>query len=686
MGVLAALTLPLYNQTFSIVLWLMNNLEANPTGYLLYMLSSNGIALLLMLPATFCAGMTLPLITSILIRERNGEKNIGAVYAANTVGAIVGVFFAIHVGLPLLGLKNLILVGAGIDVLLGLAIFTIYTLKNGLQKKPVYAIVASVLLLVCIGIFADLDLYKMASGVYRKSDFLTEENSKLIYYKDGKTATVSLTQLEKNKLAIRTNGKIDASINMGGSPKQLSDDVTQVQAAVIPMALHPAAQTVANIGFGSGVTVSVILKNPNISLVDTIEIEPFMVEGARHFGHRVEMAYNDLRSKIHIEDAKTFFAANKNRYDIIISEPSNPWVSGVSSLFTEEFYQSVIPVLEDDGIFAQWIQLYEIDFVLLGSIINAISSNFSDYSIYTLDQSDLLIVAKKNGAVGSLSAEILNIPSINKELHNVYVNGLHDMKFRKVGSKRLMQPFFSSLTNIVNSDYFPFLDQNADRVRFLKTDAKSISTLNHLYLPLDRMLNDQELVNESTRITITPYYRFSENGNLAVQLKNYYLDSAYSQLDSKIRPILKYEAEIVVKMCNGSFSGKSSVRLPTLYNQGIRLIPNLHLSELQKIFDSWESLGAKQNLLPGEYEWFTLFKAISMRNGLKMKQLASYILEKGKLPTNAKDFLMASALTGALLTRDLDWAKRYWYTYKMKRFGNDRIPIFFQVIEAQIEI
>jgi hypothetical protein len=69
-----------------------------------------------------------------------------------------------------------------------------------------------------------------------------------------------------------------------------------------------------------------------------------------------------------------------------------------------------------------------------------------------------------------------------------------------------------------------------------------------------------------------------------------------------------------------------------------------------------------------------------------MKQLASYILEKGKLPTNAKDFLMASALTGALLTRDLDWAKRYWYTYKMKRFGNDRIPIFFQVIEAQIEI
>ncbi len=685
MGVLAAATLPLYNQTFDMVLWLMYNLEANNTGYFLYMLSSNGIALLLMLPATFCAGMTLPLITSILIHEKNGEKNIGAVYAANTIGAIVGVFFAIHIGLPLLGLKNLILFGAGIDVMLGLAILSIYTLKNGIHNKPTYATAALIILLVSIGSFTDLDLYKIASGVYRKSDFLTTENSRLVYHRDGKTATVSLTMLGEDKLAIRTNGKIDASINIGGSQTQLTDDVTQVQLSVIPMALHPTARTVANIGFGSGVTASVILKNPNISLVDTIEIEPLMVEGARHFGSRVELAYNDSRSKIHIEDAKTFFAANKSRYDIIISEPSNPWVSGVSSLFTKEFYQSIIPVLEDDGVFAQWVQLYEIDMNLLATIINALSMSFGDYSIYTLDQSDLLIVAKKNGAVGSLSKEILTIPSIGEELRNVYVNGSEDMNFRKVGDKRLLQPYFNNLTNIVNSDYFPFLDQNADRVRFLKADAKSISTLNHLYLPIAEMLSDQETLDEPTHITVTPYYAFSRSGNEAVQLREYYLANSESQSASELSPLLKLEAQIVVKMCNGTFSGKTASRLATLYNQGIRLIPHLNSHELQEIFRSWEALGAKHNLSPGEYDWFALYKAISIRDGGEMKRLASRILAKGNLPTNAMDFLMASALTGALLTDEFSWANNYWSKYKVQRFIKDEIPLIFQVIEAKID-
>jgi hypothetical protein len=84
-------------------------------GYVLFNLSSSAIAMMIMLPTTFCAGMTLPLITYILIREGHGERSIGAVYAANTVGAIIGVFFAIHLGMPSLGLKGLITFGACLD-------------------------------------------------------------------------------------------------------------------------------------------------------------------------------------------------------------------------------------------------------------------------------------------------------------------------------------------------------------------------------------------------------------------------------------------------------------------------------------------------------------------------------------------------------------------------------------------
>src|SRR6266702_2724945 len=112
MGLLALLTLPLYGNTFSVMQWLVKTLDKTDTGYALFNLSSSAIAMTVMLPATFCAGMTLPLITFILIREGHGERSIGAVYAANTIGAIIGVFFAIHVGMPFFGLKGLIACGS----------------------------------------------------------------------------------------------------------------------------------------------------------------------------------------------------------------------------------------------------------------------------------------------------------------------------------------------------------------------------------------------------------------------------------------------------------------------------------------------------------------------------------------------------------------------------------------------
>ena len=77
---------------------MIQSLSKTDTGYIYFTLSSNAIAWGIMLPATFCAGMTLPLITFVLIREGHGEASIGAVYAANTIGAIIGVFLAIHLG------------------------------------------------------------------------------------------------------------------------------------------------------------------------------------------------------------------------------------------------------------------------------------------------------------------------------------------------------------------------------------------------------------------------------------------------------------------------------------------------------------------------------------------------------------------------------------------------------------
>ena len=195
----------------------------------------------------------------------------------------------------------------------------------------------------------------MASGVYRHGVLLDRKHEVLLH-EDGKTATVSVTRSEDVR-SLRTNGKPEAAVRMTGGRDMLGDEATMMFAAWLPLLLKPQARDAANIGFGSGITTHVLLTSPQLERVDTVEIEPAMVRGAALFRPHNARAFDDARSRIHYEDAKTFFASRQQRYDIIVSEPSNPWVSGVSSLFTGEFYRHVRRYLKPDGVLVQWFEL-----------------------------------------------------------------------------------------------------------------------------------------------------------------------------------------------------------------------------------------------------------------------------------------------------------------------------------------
>ncbi|MGD5182344.1 spermine synthase, partial [Xanthomonas citri pv. citri] len=136
----------------------------------------------------------------------------------------------------------------------------------------------------------------------------------------------------------------------------------------LPLALGNGFERVGVIGFGSGLTTHTLLGDARVGRVDTVEIEPAMVEGARLFGDRVARAFDDPRSQIVIDDAKAHFAGSGQRYDLIVSEPSNPWVGGTASLFSDEFYAFVPRQLNEGGVFVQWLQLYEITPELVASV------------------------------------------------------------------------------------------------------------------------------------------------------------------------------------------------------------------------------------------------------------------------------------------------------------------------------
>ena len=337
MGLFALSTLPVYGYTFNAMQWLMEVLNKTVTGYVLYNLSSNAIALSVMLPTTFCAGMTLPLITFILLKRGYGEQSIGTVYAANTMRPdVIGVFLAVHVGMPVLGLKGLLIFGASIDIVIGVIILWGAANPVGMAR-PAAVTIACALAVAGTILFITLDPYNMASGVYRHGKMLTTNDARILYHKDGKTATVSAVLTNDGVISIRTNGKVDAGIRMRSRPLNdtFPDESTMVLLAMLPLSMNPQAAEAAIIGFGSGLTTHTVLSSPRIHAADTIEIERDMLEASQHFRPRVELAYSDPRSNIYIDDAKTFFVKQKKKYDMIISEPSNPWVSGVAGLFSE---------------------------------------------------------------------------------------------------------------------------------------------------------------------------------------------------------------------------------------------------------------------------------------------------------------------------------------------------------------
>ncbi len=124
MGALAALTLPACNLMYDFMAWSLNTFTRTPGGYVAFNAVSQSIAMLIMFPATFCAGMTLPVLTHALMRRGTGEKAIGTIYSVNTLGAIAGVLLAVHVLMPLIGVKGVILTGAGVHIALGLSRLT----------------------------------------------------------------------------------------------------------------------------------------------------------------------------------------------------------------------------------------------------------------------------------------------------------------------------------------------------------------------------------------------------------------------------------------------------------------------------------------------------------------------------------------------------------------------------------
>jgi len=650
MGLMAVSTLVMYNSTFDFMAFMMDALKRNESGYNIFISSSHLIAFVIMVPTTFFAGMTLPLLTFSYMKAGYGERGIGRVYAANTLGSIIGIFLAIHFVMPNFGLKNLISLGCLVDILLGVTLIY-WGAQKQISIKSKVAISASLILFITVISVIEFDGGKMASGVYRHGVMKAKAES-IIFQKDGKTSTVVVIEnklkvenIDHHRRSILTNGKSDASVSFSNTPPS-GDEPTMILTSVFPLSAYPEATTAAVIGIGSGISSNTLLKTDRIKKVDTIEIEEAMVEGARLFEHHSSLVYSDSRSQVHIDDAKSFFAVNNKKYDLIISEPSNPWVSGVASLFTKEFYHQIKRHLNSGGVLAQWIQAYEIDAGLLSSIFKALSLKFKYFVAYQATEGDIVLLASDDQKVLTLDSWVFKQKKLADAMARVNIKNMDDLYARQIGTSSVLRPFIQTYEIPANSDYFPVISRLAPKARFLNKNSLDFVNLRYSSVPVLDILDP--LPDSSSRYNFTRSVSFmhSKSNRLAESIYSYIVEekpqnpgNISAELNLSVQSINLY-----LNKCKKISNAKNTF----LY---LAQIINVHLppNKAELFWDKLINKSCRQPLHDLDRKLLIFFKAVGLRNPNKIqKAVAEIDINKLKKEKEIMQYIYIAEMTALL--------------------------------------
>ncbi len=359
-----------------------------------------GVSLLVMLGPTFVMGAAFPVGARVVTRGHGAVgRRAGWVWAVNTVGTVLGALLGGLWLMPTFGLEALFSIGLGLT-LLGAAL----SLRASPGPRWRLAPLAAGGLVLALQATASAG---WASQLARLSVFRTRPEmvqgrsaSELVAYyvdqrvqdfvRDDTFATVFVGHLsdDPSHQFLLVNGKPDASTGPG-------DRVTQALLGHLGLLLSPEApRRVMVVGAGAGFTVASALAHP-VDALDLVEISPAVLEAARWFARDNGGALDDPRTRLHVDDARTFLSLSAERYDVIISEPSNPWVSGISSLFTEEFFEIVDRRLAERGVLVQWIHTYEMSDELVKLVMRTLRDRFPHVTGWQGGDGDLLLLASR---------------------------------------------------------------------------------------------------------------------------------------------------------------------------------------------------------------------------------------------------------------------------------------------------
>jgi spermidine synthase len=348
-------------------------------------------------------GMTFPLLTDLTARSRQARgADVGAAYALNTAGSILGAVLTGFVLIVALGTQATLRVGLIVNgcAALVLAILAARGLAEGSADDRRLRV--RVLLAGTLGMLALLAavvapgwstrLIDLGPTIYARQRmdkagrqrFLRHPGVRQLSFREGPNATVSVWEGETGR-SLRVNGKIDAS--------DRGDMDTQIMLGLAPIVAHRSPTSAFLIGQGAGVTTRVLASVPGLTRLKVVEIEPAVLEMDSLFHAVNDRVLSRSNVRAVVDDARSALQLDRERYDVIVSEPSNPWVAGIATLYTPEFFRIARSRLADDGILCQWIQLYQLPLPIVAGIVRSLREVFPHVHVWFGSTADLVVLA-----------------------------------------------------------------------------------------------------------------------------------------------------------------------------------------------------------------------------------------------------------------------------------------------------
>lgn len=422
---------------------------------------------LVLLPAFF-SGIQFPLLISLIGQGgRNISEQLGRVYAWNTLGAVSGALIGGFIILPQLSIAGSWRAAALFALLISLIALVIRRKsdggKNAGRRSARVALALGLLTLwVTFGAAGPSAYwlhhpigYGRANALYGGSEndwisYVNTVNRTLIAAKDGRETSAAVTSQED--YAMLSNGKSDSAV--------ISDSSTTVMLGLIGSILHPEkVKDACVVGFGTGITAGWMVKVEELERLDIIELESAIVELSEHFKLTNFDVSHSPKTRLVEGDAREVLMTRPQKYDLIVSEPSNLHRAGVANLYTREFYQSVSARLNQGGLFCQWVQTYETDMESVRVVIATLSSIFPKVELWQAGAGDLLLVCSQENEPWDLA---------------------------KVRERMKREPFATGVRNlwgtVTAEGLFARAVANADYARYLSKQSTLLNTddLNYL--------------------------------------------------------------------------------------------------------------------------------------------------------------------------------------------------------------